>query len=248
MLGTHLLVAATVLASGAQAPVVRGPVTEMTFAVSPDAVTKGSRITLAGEAGAGDSGNAGPVDLYFRKSEDDAYARIGRIAASATGRFSTTLTATTSGDYQAVYRGNKKRGEASGSDYLAVYTTRTVKRLIYTWKATNMQCAPVCRAHSPELTLGQGPVHLSFQRDCGQTRSGGSLGFTPDPWNKHEPGDPGWRDFPDGAGPAEFDLAPTKPAGHFYVTWSSVAREPGQPTRCQLSYTATQTATEIAYV
>ncbi|BBH71327.1 hypothetical protein ACTI_80120 [Actinoplanes sp. OR16] len=252
MLGTSLIAAAAVLAAGmtggAQAPAGRGPLTEMTFAVSPDSVKAGSRITLAGVAGAGSSGNAGVVDLYFRKGENDDYLRIGRLAAGDSGRFGTTMTANASGDYMAVYRGNKQRGTASGSDYVSVYTTRTIKRLVYAWSATNTQCHPVCRTHSPDVTLGTGPVHVSFQRDCGPTRSGGSLGFTDDPWNKHEPGDPGWREFPEGAGPTEFDLAPTAPAGHFYLTWSSVQRERGQATLCNLSYRATQDTTVVTYL
>ncbi|MEU4695391.1 hypothetical protein [Actinoplanes sp. NPDC023714] len=252
MFGTSLIAAAAVLAAGMpgapQAPAARGPLTEMTFAVAPDSVRAGSRITLGGVAGAGRRGNAGAVDLFFRKTEDDPYARIGRLAANDAGRFGTTLTASASGDYLAVYRGNRQRGIASASDYVSVYTTRTVKRLIYSWSATNQQCHPVCRTQSPDVTLGTGPVHVSFQRDCGPTRSGGSLGFTKDPWNKHAPGDPGWRDFPDGAGPVEFDLAPTAPAGHFYLTWSSVQRERGQATLCNLSYRATQDTTQITYV
>ncbi|BAL90695.1 hypothetical protein AMIS_54750 [Actinoplanes missouriensis 431] len=275
MFGTHLLVAATVLATGAPAPAPRGPLTapaplgpltapaplgpltapasrgpltEIAFAISPDQVTQGSRVVLAGYAGSGDSGNAAPVDVYFRKTENDPYVRIARTAAASSGRFSTTVTAVASGDYEVLYRGNKRRGPASASDYLAVYTTRTVTRLVYAWTATRLQCHPVCRTHGPELTLGTGPVHLSFQRDCGPTRSGGSLGFTRDPWNKHAAGDPGWRDFKDGAGPVEFDLAPPERNGHFYLTWSSVQRARGQATLCDLRFTATQTANEITYV
>jgi hypothetical protein len=248
MLATHLVVAAAVMATGAAAPAARGPLTEMTFAVAPDAVQPGARITVAGTAGAGRTGNAGPVDVFFRKTEKDQYARVARLTAADSGRFGATLVASTSGDYQAVYRGNKLRGQASASDYLSVYTTRTVKRLIYSWSATGWQCRPVCRTHSPDVTLGTGPVHVSFQRDCGEARSGGSIGFTGDRWNRHEPGDPGWRDFPDGAGPVEFDLAPTGPAGHFYLTWTSTQRERGQATLCNLKYTATQTATERRYL
>ncbi|WP_229074068.1 hypothetical protein [Actinoplanes sp. DH11] len=275
MLGTSLLAAVAVLAAGTAgttgttgaggalgAPgtagvpgvpagqVQRGPTTEMVFAVSPDEVRQGSRITLSGKAGWGDTGNAAPVDLYFRKTEKDRWARIGRVAADDAGRFRTTMIARTSGDYEAVYRGIKKNGRGSAymTDYLAVFTTRTVDRLVYTWQGTQLQCHPVCRAQSPELTLGRGPVHVSFRRDCGRTRSGGSLGFGADPWNRHAAGDPGWRDFPDGAGPTAFTLAPPKPAGHFYLTWSSVQRERGQATVCDLGYTVTQTATEVAYV
>ncbi|WP_328477051.1 hypothetical protein OHA21_23520 [Actinoplanes sp. NBC_00393] len=245
MRGTHLLATAAVLAAGLSGVAAAHTPVEMTFAVAPDEAKQGSRITLSGRAGFGSGGNAGPVDLYFRKSENDAYARIGTTNASSAGTFSTTLTARASGDYQAVYRGNKRRGTASASDYLAVYTTTTADLALYSWSGTRVQCHPSCTAAGPDQTLLPGPVRIRFKHTCAQPKSGGSLGFTADPKIIPKPGAPGWRDFPQGAGPTEFELTPPAPNGHFRLRWSSPA---GKDTTCDLAFSATQRNTQKRYL
>ncbi|MBG0562955.1 hypothetical protein [Actinoplanes aureus] len=248
MRGAHLFAATAALLAGlsgaAPARAADTPVT-MTFAVAPDEVRQGSRIVLAGRAGFGNRGNAGPVDLYFRKSENDPYVRLSSIAATSSGRFRTTLTARASGDYQAVYRGNKLRGPASGSDFLAVYTTSSTDRLVYSWSGTRLQCHPTCLATGPAQSAGPAPIRVTFKRTCAQPKSGGSLGFTADPANARKPGDRGWRDFPDGVGPTEFELTPPATGGHFHLRWSSPA---GKDTSCDLAFTAIQRHDQKRYL
>ncbi|GLY00041.1 hypothetical protein [Actinoplanes sp. NBRC 101535] len=217
----------------------------MMFDVAPGEVSRGSRVVLRGRAGNGDEGNAGPVDLYFRRSAAEPWARAGTTTASGAGHFSATLTASESGDYQAVYRGNKTRGAAVASDYLAVFTTRLVTRMLFTWSGTRLQCRPACTATGPAQALGPGPVKVVFRRSCRQPGSGGSIGFAADPAAARIPGDPAWRDFPDGAGPTEFDLTPAASSGRFRLTWLST---PGADTTCDLSFSAAQRSTEKLYL
>lgn len=220
------------------------PVT-MTFRVTPDEVKQGARITLAGRAGFGDSGNAAAVALYFRRTEADPYVRVGTARAASSGHFRATLTARASGHYEAVYRGNSRRGPASASDFVAVYTTSTADRMLYSWSGTGLQCHPECTATGPRQTLGPAPVRVTFERACAQPKSGGILGFTADPSPTPKPGTPGWRDFPAGAGPTSFELTPPVPGGHFHLRWNSPA---GKQTTCDLSFTAVQQAEQKRYL
>ncbi|MEU4423489.1 hypothetical protein AB0F81_22915 [Actinoplanes sp. NPDC024001] len=245
MRATPLLTAAVlVLAAGAPAHAEPARVT-MTFTIAAAEVKQGTRVTLSGRAGFGATGNAGPVELYFRKQEAHPFVRIGATTAAASGAFSATLTARASGEYQAVYRGNHLRGRASGSDYLAVYTTRTADRKLFSWSGTRVQCHPDCAATGPGQTLGPGPVRLTFRRSCAQPDSSGVLAFTAEPGSVPKPGTPGWRHFPPGATTTDIDLVPPVRTGHFHLRWHSPA---GKNTTCDLAFTATQQVEQKNYI
>jgi hypothetical protein len=252
LLATAATIVAWVAAAGAAVAVpapaaADQPVTTMSVAIAPLEVKQGSRFTLSGRAGYGDSGNAAPVDLYFRKSEADAepYVRIATVGASSSGRFRATLTAKTSGHYYAFYRGNGKRGFGSASDYLAAYTSTIADRTVYTWSGTRLQCHPQCVTTGPVQKLGAAPVRVTFERECARAKSGGGLGFIADPETPPTKGDPGWRDFPEGAGPTGFELAPAVREGRFHLRWSSPA---GAGAGCDLTFTATQRSEHKQYV
>lgn len=245
---TRMLTAGTALAAvltlpaPASAGLARGPETGMEFAAAPDETAVGSRVVLSGRAGYLDrsTGNAGRVDFYFRKGQKGPKVHIGSTTASSSGRFRWTTRATATGDYVAEYRHLKQPVSASAADFLAVYTNRTVEQQLWSWTATDLSCLPSCRAIGPEQSVGPSPIRVELSRDCAQPESGGRLGFTADPQNVRQPGDPGWRDFPQGEGPARFDLEPGVTRGHFYFEWTSPAAPAGEPTSCDLSVTASQ--------
>ena len=151
MRGTHLLAAAVTCAAvlpGAVPARADQPLTEVLVAIAPSEVKQGARFTLTGRGGSGTSGNAAPVDIYFRRADSESapYVKLTTVSAANSGRFSATLTASGSGYYMAFYRGNKQRGFGTASDYLAAYTSTTTDRLLWTWTSDDLQCHPECAA------------------------------------------------------------------------------------------------------
>jgi hypothetical protein len=249
--GTALAAALTVATPAAAAPLADpAPVTSMEFTAAPDEVKPGATVVLSGWAGfvGRDTGNAGRVDFWFRKSPKDPKVPLGSTEAGSSGKFRHKIKATGSGEYGAQYRHRKLPVSASATDHLSVYTERAVDRMLYSWTATAMSCLPSCKAIGPEQFISAGPVKVKLTRECLQPKSGGRIGFTADPANVYKPGDPAWRDFPQGEGPTEFELEPGITRGHFHLEWTSAAAPEGELTSCNLSFTATQTDLQKDYV
>lgn len=255
---TRLLAAGTALVATladatparAAAEPARTPVTSMEFTASPDETAAGGPVVLSGRAGfAGRvTGNAGTVRFYFRKGQQGSKVYLGSAAAADSGHFRHTVRATATGEYLAEYRNHRQSALASATDFLAVYTNRPVDRMLYTWTATALSCLPACKATGPEQFISRGPVRVTLKRDCLQPKSGGRIGFTSDPANTFTPGDPGWREFPDGEGPTTFELKPGITKGHLHLEWTSKPAPAGQLTSCNISLTAAQTTISKDYI
>lgn len=250
-LATGTAVIATLAgATPAGAAPVPQPETNMEFAASPDETTPGAPVVLSGWAGfvGRDTGNAGKVDFWFRKGQKDPKVYLGSTRAGSSGKFRFPVRATGTGEYLAHYQHQKLPITADSTDHLTVYTNRPVDRMLYSWTATALSCLPSCRTTGPEQFISPGPVRVKLDRECLQPRSGGRIGFTGDPKNTFQAGDPGWRDFPQGEGPVEFELKPKATKGHFYLEWTSAPAPDGQLTSCNLSFTASQTDFHKDYV
>ncbi|MEV0899833.1 hypothetical protein [Actinoplanes sp. NPDC049802] len=228
----------------------RGPVSGMEFAASHDEVAAGTPIVLRGRAGYLDraTGNGGRVDIYFRKGRTAPKVYLGSAVAGSSGRFRFPTRANASGDYVAHYRHRKLAITADATDFLAVYTSRQVDRMLFSWTATRLSCLPACKAAGPEQLISAAPVKVKLERACLQPGSGGRIGFTADPKNAFRAGDPGWRDFPKGDGPTDFELEPTATKGHFHLEWTSATPPEGQLASCDISFTASQRSVDKNYV
>ncbi|WP_328460523.1 hypothetical protein OHA21_30040 [Actinoplanes sp. NBC_00393] len=242
---------ATVLAGSPAQAAPKPKAVTMTFSASPAGVAPGAQVVLSGKAARGAKGNAGIVDLYFRKDNVRNYSRIGSVRATAAGKFSRTVKATFSGTYKAVYRGNSKRKPATRFDGLAVYKTTTTTETVWSHESGEVDClAPkpnACQVVSDDITIADGPLMVHFTKGCDQPKSGAAVAFTDSPTNTRPdgaayPASPGWRLFPYGVGPADFDLAPDVTHGHFFINVNSSAYYPG-PGMCRFSFTATQEIT-----
>ncbi|MDI6101128.1 hypothetical protein QLQ12_21165 [Actinoplanes sp. NEAU-A12] len=219
------------------------PATNMEFSASPNETTPGSPVVLSGWAGfiGRDTGNAGKVEFWFRKGEKDPKVYLGSTNASSSGKFRFPVRATATGQYVAHYQHQKQDVGADGTDHLDVYNNRAVDRMLYSWTATALSCLPSCKTTGPEQFISAGPVKVKLSRECLQPKSGGRIGFTDDPKNAFKAGEPGWREFPEGEGPVEFELKPKVTRGHFYLEWTSAPAPAGGLTSCNLSFTASQT-------
>ncbi len=168
------------------------------------------------------------MDLYFRRNGVATYTRIATVAAAAgSGTFRRTVEATYSGTYKAVYRGNEHRKPATRDDGLAVHVTETVTRTVFSHASGEVDCfaeSQPCFVQSAETTIADGPLMVTFHATCRQPKSGRAVAAftdspdnTPPPFAAGYPASPGWRHFPYGMGPGEFDLAPDITHGHFVV-------------------------------
>jgi hypothetical protein len=248
--GTVLAAALTGAAPAAAAPLADPPATNMVLSAGTAEVKPGATITLSGWAGflGRDTGNAGKIDFFFRKGATGPRVRVGSTEAGSSGNFRLKVKATGSGEYAAEYRHRKQPVKANATAYLNVYTEQPVDRTLYGWSATTMPCLPSCKAVGPDQLIGTGPIKVKLTRECLQPTAGGRVGFTDDPGNAFKADDPGWRDFPKGEGPAEFELKPGVARGHFYLEWTSTAAPEGEFTSCNLSFIATQTDVQKSYV
>jgi hypothetical protein len=248
--GTVLAAALTGAAPAAAAPLADPPATNMVLSAGTAEVKPGATITLSGWAGflGRDTGNAGKIDFFFRKGATGPRVRVGSTEAGSSGNFRLKVKATGSGEYAAEYRHRKQPVKANATAYLNVYTEQPVDRTLYGWSATTMPCLPSCKAVGPDQLIGTGPIKVKLTRECLQPTAGGRVGFTDDPANAFKADDPGWRDFPKGEGPAEFELKPGVARGHFYLEWTSTAAPEGEFTSCNLSFIATQTDVQKSYV
>ncbi|MEU4619751.1 hypothetical protein AB0G04_07215 [Actinoplanes sp. NPDC023801] len=254
---TRLLAAGTVLAAAlsgaapaAAAPLADPPRTDMMFSAGTAEVKPGTMITLSGWAGwiGRDTGNAGKVDFFFSKGTTGPRVRIGSTEAASSGEFRFRVKATASGQYAAEYQHRKQPVKASGTAYLNVYTEKPVTQTVFGWNAFTMPCLPACTAVGPDQLISPAPIKVKLTRECLQPTAGGRVGFTGDAKNTFKSGDPGWRDFPEGEGPVEFELKPGVTRGHFYLEWTSTPAPKGGLTSCNLSLTATQTDLRKDYV
>ncbi|GIF36824.1 hypothetical protein [Actinoplanes xinjiangensis] len=225
--------------------------TGMQFAAGPDETTPGGQVVLSGWAGieGRDTGNAGRVEFRFRKTPADKAVVIGSTEAGSSGKFRYTTKATVSGEYTAHYKHRKLDITADGTDSLNVYVDRPVDRFLYSWTAENLSCLPTCSTAGPEQFVGTGPIKVKLTRECLRPQSGGRIGFTNDAANTYKAGAAGWRDFPNGEGPTEFELKPGITRGHFYLEWTSGAPASDMElTACNLAFSATQQHIERKYV
>jgi hypothetical protein len=248
--GTVLAAALTGAAPAAAAPLIDPPKTDMVLSAGTAEVKPGAPVVLSGWAGflGRDTGNAGKIDFWFSKGATGPRVHVGSTEAGSSGNFRLKVKATASGQYQAEYTHRKQPVKAAGTAYLNVYTEQPVDRMLYGWSATTMPCLPSCKAVGPDQLISTGPIKVKLTRECLRPASGGRVGFTADPKNAFKAGDPGWRDFPKGEGPTEFELKPGVTRGHFYLEWTSTAAPEGQFTSCNLSFTATQTDAQKNYV
>ena len=247
--GTILAAALTGAAPAAAAPPA-DPETDMVLSAGTAEVKPGTMITLSGWAGwlGRDTGNAGKVEFFFRKGATGPRVRIGTTEAASSGDFRLKVKATASGQYAAEYQHRKQPVKANGTAYLNVYTEKPVERTLFGWNAFTMSCLPACEAVGSEQLISPGPIKVKLTRECLQPTAGGRVGFTTDPKNAFKAGDPGWREFPKGEGPTEFELKPGITRGHFYLQWTSTAAPEGQFTSCNLSFLATQSDVQKDYV
>jgi hypothetical protein len=257
---TRLLTIGTalVVALAGSAPAVAAPPpakteiqTGMEFTAGPDETTPGGQVVLSGWAGieGRTTGNAGRVEFFFRKKPTDPKVPIGTTEAGSSGKFRYTAKATVSGEYSAHYKHRKLAITADGTDSLNVYVDRPVDRFLYSWTAESLSCLPTCTAEGPEQFVSATPIKVKLTRECLRPKSGGRIGFTADPENAYTAGAPGWRDFPDGEGPTEFELNPGITRGHFYLEWTSGAPAgDAELTACNLSFSATQQHVERQYI
>ncbi|MEV6300308.1 hypothetical protein AB0M02_12965 [Actinoplanes sp. NPDC051861] len=221
------------------------PTMDFTAGPAGSEVRAGAAITLTGRIGPGRSGYAGRVDVHF-EDETGRKVLLGTVRSTGAGHFKLATKAKTSGDYYATYRSDakvrgKNRYTAYAVDGLAVFTTRTENRMVYTWGGTRLDCRATCGRTGPEHQLEPGPVRVTFTRTCDTPQARGRIGFTADRTGTYSAGDPGWRDFPDGTGPVTFDLNPAARRGHFSIAWTG-------PAACDLSFTADQRVTVKEYV
>lgn len=173
------------------APAKKLPVT-MTFQLSPGDpnvhrealpgdLTEGKvqfqdKIVLSGRAARGATGNAGTVDLYFvsefAQSVGGAKSLVTSIKANDAGAFSHTFTATSSGYYTAVYRGNTARATATADVYLkVVYETPYTTALVGHSDSCTGAITDTCTWVSPQLTVTTDPIRVTYMQDCGRTTS-----------------------------------------------------------------------------
>ncbi|GAA1634113.1 hypothetical protein [Actinoplanes couchii] len=226
------------------------PQADIEFTAAPKETTPGATVVFTGVAGIidRDSGNAGRVDFYFVRGQKGPRKFAGSATASNSGRFRWSTKATVSGDYIAEYRNRKLAIVANATEYLSVYTHRATDQKLYSWTAGKMSCLPACKTVGPEQFVDAAPIHVTLSRECLQPKSGGRIGFADSQQNAFKPGDPGWRDFPEGQGPAEFDLNPGLTRGRFYFEWTSAPAPAGELTQCNLSFTATQRIVRKVYL
>lgn len=225
--------------------------TGMRFSAGPDETTPGGRVVLSGWAGIEGraTGNAGRVEFYFRPKPAGPKVLVGTTEAGSSGRFRYLAKATVSGEYSAHYRHRKLDITADGTDSLNVYVEQPVDRFLYSWTAESLSCLPTCTADGPEQFVSAAPIKVQLTRECLRPRSGGRIGFSAGPGTEYRPGAPGWRDFPDGEGPTEFELNPGVTRGRFHLEWTSGAPAgDGELTSCNLSFTATQQHVERRYL
>jgi hypothetical protein len=255
MIGTALVATLAGSAPAAAAPPPPPPKNEiqtgMQFAAGPAETTPGGRVVLSGWAGilGRDTGNAGRVDFSFRKTPADKPVPVGSTEAGSSGKFRYTTKATVSGEYMAHYKHQKRDITADGTDSLNVYVDRPVDRFLYSWTADSLSCLPTCTADGPEQFVSATPIKVKLTRECLRPKSGGRIGFTDDPANTYKAGAPGWRDFPNGEGPTEFELNPGITRGHFHLEWTSgPPASDAELTACNLSFSATQQHIERQYI
>jgi hypothetical protein len=227
-------------------------VTDMRFQAGPAETTPGGRVVLSGWAGivGRDTGNAGKVDFYFHgKKPQDKEVYVGSTEAGSSGKFRYTTKATVSGQYRAKYQHRTRDITADGTWGLNVYVDRHVDHFLYSWTADALSCLPACVAEGPDQFVSAGPIKVELTRQCLQPRSGGRIGFTDDDTNTYKAGAPGWRDFPEGEGPTEFELKPGITLGHFYLEWTSAPPAGDKElTSCNLSFSASQKRVQREYV
>ncbi|GGN42182.1 hypothetical protein FHR83_007277 [Actinoplanes campanulatus] len=228
----------------------RGPASGMEFSAPHDEVEAGTPIVLSGRAGYLNraTGNGGRVDIFFRKEQTAPKVYLGSVTAGSSGKFRFPTRANATGEYVAHYQHRKLAITADATDFLAVFTSRQVDRRLFSWTATNLSCLPTCKAVGPDQLISAGPVKVKLERKCLQPKSGGRIGFTADQKNAYRAGDLGWRDFPEGDGPTEFELKPTTVKGHFYLEWTSATPPQGQFSSCDISFAVSQTSTDKNYV
>ncbi|MFC4071258.1 hypothetical protein [Actinoplanes subglobosus] len=239
-------------AAAAPPPPKNEIVTDMEFKVGPAETTPGGRVVLSGWAGivGKDTGNAGRVDFYFQGNKpEDKQVHLGSTQAGSSGKFRWTTAATVSGDYMAKYQHRTRDISADGFWGLKVYVDRPVDQFLYSWTADALSCLPKCTTEGPEQFISAGPIKVTLNRECLRPKSGGRIGFTADATNTYQPGAPGWRDFPEGEGPTEFELNPGITRGHFYLEWTSAApASDNELTSCNLSFSASQKRTQREYI
>ncbi|SFE77409.1 hypothetical protein SAMN05421541_103509 [Actinoplanes philippinensis] len=259
MSSTRLLTvgAAMVAAMAGSTPAAAAPppppelLTTMQFTAGPDEVAPGGKVVLSGQAGieGRSTGNAGRVEFSFRKKGTTEEVSVGATDAGSSGKFRFTTKATVSGEYVAHYRHRTRDITADGTDSLNVYVDRPVDRFLYSWTAQALSCLPTCVAQGPDQFVTTGPIKVKLTRECLRPNSGGRIGFTADPANTYTAGAPGWRDFPNGEGPTDFELNPGITRGHFYLEWTSgPAADAKELTSCNLAFSATQQQTERQYI
>ncbi|GGN18688.1 hypothetical protein FHR83_004053 [Actinoplanes campanulatus] len=249
---TMTLATAVVLTSSPAVAAPKKPV-RITFAASATAAVRGSTVTLTGRAHYNATGNKARVDVYFART-GAGYRLLTSTTANAHGNFRKTVTATTTGMYKAVYRGNTKRKRATAADALTVYINQTVTKTIFSHSEEGVDCgAPrpnACTFAGPTITIADTPITVTGKRACATPKAGMTMAFTDSPTNTLPPrspdnsmSGPGWvtRSY---LSPGTLPL-PTPPSttGHFYV---SVGASPFENTAaiCDWSVVATQPVTE----
>lgn len=252
-------IALGLLAVASPAQAAARPVT-MTVSVSPAptpasasaSVERGALVTLSGRAYSGRTGNAAPVEVWFRKAGTAAYAKVATTSTASSGTFRRAVRATASGRYKVVYRGSATRKPATRYADLAVHVTQTVRQTVWHRSETAYDClrGTSCPITSPELTIARGPLTASFTIACTQQMWTATVAFTASPANTPPdgaamPAAPGWRWLAwHTPVPASFDLAPATTRGHFYLSMTSSRPMFGDgPVTCDFTLTAWQHTT-----
>jgi len=101
---------------------------KVTMNATPEPVTQGAKITVAGTVTRANwnTKKYGPyagrtVTLQFKEKGTDSFKPVKKVIASSSGRLKTTVTAAVDGSWRWVYGGNDTTGAAtSGADYVDV--------------------------------------------------------------------------------------------------------------------------------
>ncbi|GAA0446656.1 hypothetical protein Aca07nite_57120 [Actinoplanes capillaceus] len=250
---TTALATAAVLTPNAAVAAPRKPV-KMRFAASATATLRGSTVNLTGRAHYKATGNKARVDIYFAQT-GAGYRLLTSTTANAHGDFRKSVTATTTGTYKAVYRGNTKRKRATAADTLTVYINQTVTRTLFSHTEDDADCYAAkpnaCTFSGPAITIANTPITVTGTVACDRPKPSMGVRFTdsPDsPKPPHIPGNtlagPGWVvAYYHGLGTVTMPTPPSA-TGAFHVNVTSGAYAGGETTSCDWSVTAKQDVTE----
>ncbi|MBO3737771.1 hypothetical protein [Actinoplanes flavus] len=190
---TTVVATAAVLTPNAAVAAPRKPVT-MRFAASATSAPRGSTVTLTGRAHYKATGNKAKVDIYFAKA-GAGYRLLTSTTANAHGDFRKTVTATTTGTYKAVYRGNTRRKRATAADALTVYINQTTTRTLFTHAEEDADCAAAkpnaCTFSGPTITIGNTPITVTGILRCERPKPAMGVRFTDSPDSPKPPASPG---------------------------------------------------------